>query len=389
MLDFDNRSLLMSTCLLALIATLLLLGMWRGLRHQVVGLHEWALGSLMLTAAAPLFLMRGWVPDFVSVMLANLLLVAGLLTNYAGLRRFRGRPVPWQGIGLTLALAASLFTWFKLGQNDFRARTIVGAFYFSLVFLASAWEAHRIRPRSFATGFTTASFLFAASISLLRSASLVLGWDDETRELLDPTLVQHLYLLSFSFTVLLFALGFILMSQDRRVAMWREVAAHDMLSGVLNRRALLETLEREIARSRRGTQPLSVLMLDLDHFKIINDTHGHPTGDRVIAEFARQAGATLRQHDYLGRYGGEEFLAILPDTCLEDAVHVAGRLRTALRPGTGIPRYTVSIGVAQWHSGSSGDELVAAADTALYRAKAAGRDRVEFVPLLQMEPVPA
>jgi diguanylate cyclase (GGDEF)-like protein len=159
----------------------------------------------------------------------------------------------------------------------------------------------------------------------------------------------------------------------------------DGLTGVWNRRYLQLTLTKEIERGQRFGRPLSVLMMDIDHFKNVNDAHGHQVGDEVLVELTRRAMSTIRgQIDALARYGGEEFVVVLPETPSDGARVVADKIRAVIRHrpfveegNTSVP-LTVSIGVASFpEDGATADELIRAADLAMYRAKEAGRDRVE------------
>jgi len=163
-------------------------------------------------------------------------------------------------------------------------------------------------------------------------------------------------------------------------------ATTDALTGLYNRRRILERFEEECERARRGSAGMSCIMVDADHFKQVNDDYGHQKGDEVLCMIADRSRATLRLYDVVGRYGGEEFLALLPGTDLETARAAAERLRLAvaadviLRTPAGMPRpTTISLGVAQWQPGDTVDSLIHRADEALYRAKAGGRNRVEAV----------
>ena len=158
-------------------------------------------------------------------------------------------------------------------------------------------------------------------------------------------------------------------------------ATHDALTGILNRRAILNQLDRELARALRQGSRLSVGMCDIDNFKKINDSFGHQTGDEVLMAFAHCLQANLREYDYLGRYGGEEFLVIATASNTQSDEGLYERLREQVAAETvktksGNVSVTVSIGTATGTGLSTVDALLAAADAALYQAKAAGRNQV-------------
>jgi len=165
----------------------------------------------------------------------------------------------------------------------------------------------------------------------------------------------------------------------------RQQASVDPLTGLLNRRSFLELSSKEEARSRRRDYELAVLMVDIDHFKRINDTYGHASGDAVIRALAEMCGRALRPSDIVARYGGEEFVISLPETGLEPARLVADRLRQSVSDATvtadgAAIRFAVSIGIAICSRGSSLATAMRSADEALYVAKRNGRNRVELAP---------
>ncbi|HEY0957627.1 MAG TPA: GGDEF domain-containing protein [Roseateles sp.] len=155
-------------------------------------------------------------------------------------------------------------------------------------------------------------------------------------------------------------------------------AATDALTGLPNRRSLDRALAAQLALAQREGRPLSLLMLDLDHFKAVNDTHGHAVGDAVLRSFAQRVQAQLRPSDVCARYGGEEFVVLLSGTAELLAVHAAERLRRAVADSPLVPgvSITVSVGVACWQTGKDAATLLARADAAMYAAKRAGRNRV-------------
>jgi diguanylate cyclase (GGDEF)-like protein len=194
--------------------------------------------------------------------------------------------------------------------------------------------------------------------------------------------------------VLLFELtktqGFIKLEQALRII--NELAIRDELTGTHNRRHLLELIDHEKERSARFGGLFCLCLLDIDYFKRINDTYGHPAGDTVLREFAAAVHGQIRDSDAFGRYGGEEFLLMLPETSLAEAAILAERVRAVTEklgftdlPGLAI---TVSIGIAEFHPHESVAQTIARTDEALYLAKSNGRNRVVRHDLVEVQPVP-
>jgi diguanylate cyclase (GGDEF)-like protein len=160
-------------------------------------------------------------------------------------------------------------------------------------------------------------------------------------------------------------------------------ATTDELTGIANRRAFLHALEIEVARAERNGAPLSVAVIDLDHFKKVNDRYGHAGGDSVLKGFADVARRTMRTGDVVGRLGGEEFGVLMPDTDVVAAKRACERLRAEVAaarfttPGDEPVRVTISSGIALLVAGEERDHLVTRADDALYKAKESGRNQVQ------------
>jgi diguanylate cyclase (GGDEF)-like protein len=158
---------------------------------------------------------------------------------------------------------------------------------------------------------------------------------------------------------------------ERRSAMESAaaIALTDPLTGLANRRAWEEELRREVARARRNSERLALVMVDLDHFKQLNDTRGHQAGDSVLAEAAASWRGAVRNTDFLARYGGDEFAMLLPDCPDEYGELVLERIRTAIPPG-----FTCSAGIAYWNGNETAESLLSRADSALLEAKRSGRN---------------
>ena len=198
-----------------------------------------------------------------------------------------------------------------------------------------------------------------------------------------PGPVQAFVYLAGYLLMIVNGFGFVLLCKQKDDGEMVRLATTDFLTGLANRRAFFEQAERARLLTARLHKPIALLMLDIDHFKQINDRFGHATGDEALVVFAETARAVLREHDIMGRLGGEEFALALPGTDLEGAVHAAERLREAVTEApiitSGNPyTMTVSIGVVVVEPNEELTAALARADRALYTAKSAGRNRVEI-----------
>ena len=187
-------------------------------------------------------------------------------------------------------------------------------------------------------------------------------------------------------------LAFLLAHRDEAERELQKLATTDGLTGTMNRRRWMESAAVHVRLAERHVQPVTVMMLDIDHFKRLNDTRGHAAGDGALVRFARALQAAVRQPDLVGRYGGEEFCVLLPQSDAVAARAIDQRLREALvrdvAPALGFP-ITYTAGVAEWRPGATLEALLATADAALYRGKAAGRDRLEVAEVPGLSPAGA
>jgi diguanylate cyclase (GGDEF)-like protein len=209
---------------------------------------------------------------------------------------------------------------------------------------------------------------------------------DNAASLLQPSPLNLVFLAAGSFALPALTFGAVTLVHETMMDKAAQAANRDYLTGAWSRRAFFDLAEREMLRSQRNSSALSLLLLDVDHFKSINDTSGHAAGDQVLIDVVLRAEAVLRSVDYFARIGGEEFAALLPETNRSSALLVAERLRTALERQAAITApphvvasgktYTVSIGVAMLRGPESYQDLMRRADAALFAAKATGRNRV-------------
>lgn len=356
------------------------------------GLGYWSL-SLVLHALGYFFLaLRGQVPDEISILLANLLGSAAMACVLAAVCRFMGHALPWRRMVWPVAAAAPLIAVFL---DDYVARLVIGGTLYPLqimLALSVLWRGRRTVPGR-GLRLVMLGMGVQAGMLLLRGLLAALGLMPTDGGLLQGNAMQAATVLVTFLVVLVASLGFIFMAKDRADEANRLLAAHDVLTGAANRRTLIIALDRDVARAVRTRQPLAVLMVDVDHFKAVNDTYGHLAGDHLLRHLVHVLRSRVRSQDLVGRYGGEEFLVLLPDTHLRGATELAQQLRQAVEQSAcdyadQRIAVTVSIGVfgGRLEPGDSWDMLIHAADRALYAAKAAGRNRVEVAAEL---PVPS
>lgn len=218
--------------------------------------------------------------------------------------------------------------------------------------------------------------LFAVAVSLWAGSTL-LG-----KGPFDHVLAREAAYLAGYMLMIVNGFGFLLLCKQKDDARMARLASTDCLTGLPNRHAFMERAERARLASQRQRHPLALMMIDIDHFKQINDRWGHASGDDALQVFARTARDVMREHETIGRLGGEEFATMLPGADIDAAMQAAQRLRQAVRAATVItsgPSYTmtVSIGVVVLDPNEDLSAALARADHALYTAKRAGRDRVE------------
>lgn len=351
-------------------------------RERRDGLGMWAVGLLVHALAYGLLLLRGSVSDWLSIWLANVMLSLAFALVLAAICQFRLHPLSWWPMALPV-LATAL--GFAIAKDDYALRLQLSGILISVQFILILWFLWRPQPVQAGAGIWLLSAGLALQITLLLARMLlVLLRGVPAGGLMQPGGTQSLiFMVGFS-VIILSSLGFILMAKDRADAQNHYFATHDGLTGVFNRRALMSALERDLARAVRNKEQYSLILLDVDHFKRINDNYGHPVGDQVLCHISQVLATKLRAQDMVGRYGGEEFLLLLPNTSLAGALQLAEVLRAQVQAvvcnveGRALA-VTISLGVVGgWpQPGASWQPLLHAADQALYRAKSQGRNQVQ------------
>lgn len=347
------------------------------------GITELGVGTLASSFGFLLISFRQYVPDSISIILANGLILGGLTTMYAGLRRFGGRkPFPLLYYLALIFVYLAGFLAFTYADPNVIVRIVIISGLTAPVSLLCGLVLVTDIPRELKTEHVIASvpFFAYASFSALRIIWTLGG--ETMSNFLEAGVVQGLAFLVWIFQILLSTFGVLWIASSTLALELRELASVGPLTQLLNRRALEEIARREVGRARRGSYDLSVVMLDIDRFKRLNDTKGHQAGDTVLASIAGILSVGLRSQDVAARYGDEEFVLVLPDTDYENAYGMTERIRQEIEQSTvttdaGTVSITASAGVATY-GGAEDDweDLIGRADDALYRAKQDGRNLV-------------
>jgi diguanylate cyclase (GGDEF)-like protein len=376
----DPRTLVVASLLAAaMLGTIsLAFATMRG-SSRVIG--PWGKAMLLLAAGLLGLALRGAIPDWVSIAVANTVIVAALVLALRSLRLFVGSPPrDVAGWSLTGLLFTYLLSFTVLWPSN-GARTIAIAVALAIVAARAALLLQRRGPPAcrLSCRFAEIVFWVVAALSAARGAATLVV---PSENVMAPEALNAATFLAYAGFIIASTLGVMWMEIESLQAELVRSARYDSLTGLYNRGTFLAEFEREVSRSARGGPAFSLAIFDLDRFKLLNDRYGHPVGDRVLKAFADALRASIRKHDVVGRYGGEEFALLMPQTGKDTAVRVAERVRRELEArgvsvdGTRV-EVSVSGGIASYGiDGQDWDALLTAADHALYEAKYAGRNRI-------------
>jgi diguanylate cyclase (GGDEF)-like protein len=373
----------MSTLLVVAICVTALLGLFllfAWMQERVRALAWWGAAYLIGGLSVALWSVENLISPPLPPGTANALLFVSCGMIWSAARLFHGRPILWgsMALGATIWLVSCMSSDFV---GSAAARITLSSLIVSGYTFMTALELWRERRKHllrrwlaiFVPILHGTVFLMPIPLASVLPAdggvlNLASGW------VAVFVLETMLYVIGTAFIMLL-------ITKERMVRIHKAAALTDTMTGLFNRRGFVEAAHQLMARQAKRGEPVSVLMFDLDHFKSINDSFGHAVGDDALRLFASIIGTTMRANDVIARFGGEEFVAMLPGTMTE-AVGAAERVRlafeaAALEMEQGRLGATVSIGVASGQPGADIDTLIGNADAALYRAKLTGRNRVE------------
>jgi diguanylate cyclase (GGDEF)-like protein len=387
-MSLDVNTLFMVTIYVEAILGLLLLFVWVQ-NTAIQAVAWWGFAHLIRTGSIVLFGMYGSAPDLITIDLANALLFTSFAVTWTGARLFDGRPAEPVYL-VTGAVLWLLICRLPVLADAIDIRSMIATGIITTYIWLTAYEFWRGRSEALVSRWPAIFMLFAhGSLFLLRTPLIaMLPWSVTNR------VYGSVWLTVLSFEALLFtiSIAFILlaMAKERTELRHRTAAMVDPLTGIANRRSFMQDAAQLAKRQTANPRPTAVLLIDLDHFKSINDRFGHALGDRALEVFAFTARQSVRSTDLLGRLGGEEFAAVLADTSRDKAMMVAERIRAsfaqaALEVDNRPVGATVSIGMVHCQDPVLDvHELLAQADQALYCAKENGRNRVEVASLDMM-----
>ncbi len=385
--SLDIRSLSLVLMGVSAMISVIMILIWRT-RKTYHGFGFWAAGNTSYAFGFLLISLRGMIPDILTIVLANILILSAAVLYLEGTRRFRDAPGR-SGLGISAVIFTAIVqSYFTYADNDAGMRIIVISFFIAVIFCMVARELLHNTPPDLRFSYRYTGSLFAAYCLFMLIRAFYILLNPGPHDLYTPNFIQSSTFLLPLLLGIAWTFGFVMLNSERlevdlksaQVELQR-LATTDFLTGICNNRCFFENGEREIQRARRYGHPLSLLMFDIDHFKRINDTYGHAAGDQVLVAITAACRAFLRDIDVFGRLGGEEFAILLPETDLAGGKTTAERLRSTIaekgiEAGGARLNVTISVGVSVLSPGDDRiEQVLKRADDAMYDAKRSGRNR--------------
>ncbi|HET9113092.1 MAG TPA: GGDEF domain-containing protein, partial [Burkholderiales bacterium] len=369
-MGLDVRTIMVMFAVLAFMFAVLL-EVARLQAGDIKGIRHWAIANLFIALGFGLaFFYDTFAPGYRWAVVAGSTLIAWAISlQYCGIQAFRGKSPDWRTVALPVIWIFAQSVWFAVLHPDVGVRSMANSLLYAAGFAACARALFVDVDQPLKTAYRFTGYSFAVLAVLLLVRIMVIGFSPahSYTSLYSQIPVNPLAFFLGGILQLFVTFGFVLMLNYRLVADMQKLASRDILTGAHNRRWLEEEAVLLWARHLRTGDTLSVMLIDIDDFKLINDCYGHPAGDEVLRRLVAIAQGTIRTDDFFARYGGDEFCILLPSTTQAEALVLAERLRSAYvasdyRFNGKLLASTVTIGVADCMQGArTFAELVAAA----------------------------
>ncbi len=380
MIALNIMTLFVTTCAMSAYMSVAILIYYRT-NKTYPGFGMWVVGSLLFLASYILLATRAITPPIISIVLANVIGISSNVVRLEGARQFFGLRPTWHVTLAAPVVIAIVFAYFTFVQDDILLRTTCYHVVVGVLCALTAYVFVYRSPRFMRPTAIIFSLMLVSAIIILIIRSVVWIAYPAERNLFSNTTFNGLTILLLLLSEFNWLVCVLLLNSQRLQREVRDLTVQlegfaftDPLTGVHNRHKFFDLSTQEIARSRRYQTPLTLLMFDLNHFKAVNDTHGHIAGDGVLQSVAQVATQNLRQADILARFGGDEFLILLPETGTSGALALAERINLQVQSLPIQQQYhmdvSISYGVTELqHSDTSISDLIQRADTLLYGMK--------------------
>lgn len=353
------------------------------LRSRVSGVREWLMADVTLIAAMPLLMLRGHISDFLSIVVPNVLVPLASVTMYAGFARFLHRQPRWPVLLTCVAIIVPPLVYWTYVVDSIPARVAIATGFTAAtcIMIAVVVARHRAEGRMRYPAMATVCVAVLFAVCQIARGVYFLTLHDVSNALTFGTIPNVVLLCVGAAITPVLLMCAMMMVHDALLLNARDSANRDFLTGALSREGLASAAALLLASAERNGSPLACVVVDLDHFKAVNDTFGHNGGDKVLCAFVELVRSKLRPADVMARIGGEEFVILMPGATLDRAQALAEKLRNAAMQHTivtdnGACTYSLSGGLAIKLPGENLNQLMARADRALYQAKVSGRNRL-------------
>lgn len=379
----DAKTIFVLITLFSGLITVVFFSIYRGVYTVLDGVLSFAWAYGLFTLFALLMLLRSQVHPLFSIVLADTALSLSLLLIVDGVSRIKGYPLYVRFYRWYLSTCLILFTCFTFLVPSLTGRVLVTIVCIVCLFGAVLRMLFQETVKQWRLGEWMLSLSLLTSVITALILALNQTLSSEVLTIMAYQGAQAHYLTVNLLATVFIAFALIIITQDRLRQDLERLASYDSLTGVLTRRVILSLLDKSLAKVSRGGHPLALMMVDLDHFKRINDSYGHRVGDQVLTDVLMVIEGALRKDTYIGRYGGEEFLIIMPDTNIEQLREVSERIRRVVAETPVIAEgktihCTISIGamIIDAKNVHHMQDPVTLVDKAMYQAKVQGRNQV-------------